>query len=99
MFVNVTLPARRERVDLSLRSADLQKEIKPIDTPRRALNARFAELMSQIRTADYPPDLARQKDQLIACSNINAVAPAAGCLARIQLPGWPAARPAANDRR
>ena len=81
----------RERSDLNQRSADLQKELKAIDTPRRALRAQFGVLMTRLRTATYAPALASQKARLIACSNLNGVSEAAGCLASLQSP---ARRPA-----
>jgi len=74
----------RERQDLNLRSATLQKEMKAIDAPRRILRIEFADVMTRLRTASYPGALASQKTQLVACANLNGVAESAACLVRAQ---------------
>ncbi len=74
----------RERQDLGVRSAALQKEMKAIDAPRRMLRIEFADLMTRLRTASYPGPLASQKTQLVSCANLNGVAESAACLVKTQ---------------
>jgi hypothetical protein len=70
----------RERIDLNLRVADLQKEWNGYDNQRKPLRAHFAELMTRLREASYPGELASWKKAMVTCSNVNGVSEAASCL-------------------
>ena len=72
----------RERVDLNLRVADLQKEWNGYEKERKALRAQFAALMTRLREASYRGETASWKTAMIACSNVNGVTEAATCLTR-----------------
>ena len=72
----------RERVDLNLRVADLQKEWAGYETERKTLRGHFAALMTQLREAKYAGELATWKDAMVACSNVNGVSEAATCLTK-----------------
>jgi hypothetical protein len=70
----------RERMDLNLRVADLQKEWAGYENERKPLRAHFATLMTRLRDASYPGAMASWKDAMVACSNVNGVGEAAACL-------------------
>lgn len=72
----------RERVDLNLRVADLQKEWAGYDNARKTLRSHFATLMTRLREASYQGETESWKDAMLACSNVNGVAEASACLTK-----------------
>lgn len=72
----------RERVDLNLAVAALQKEWNSHEAERRTMRAHFATLMTRIRDAAYPGTMASWKEAMVRCSNVNGVSDAATCLTR-----------------
>jgi hypothetical protein len=70
----------RERMDLNLRVADLQKEWRGYEAERKPLRAHFATLMARLRDASYAGAAASWRDAMVACSNVNGVSEAAACL-------------------
>ncbi len=72
----------RERVDLNLRVAALQKEWAGYDGELKPLRSHFAALMTRLRDASYPGEMASWRRPLVACSNVNGVEAAATCLTK-----------------
>jgi hypothetical protein len=72
----------RERVDLGLRVAALQKEWAGYESELKPLRLHFAALMTRLRDASYPGDMASWRRPLVACSNVNGVEAAATCLTK-----------------
>jgi hypothetical protein len=72
----------RERIDLNLRVAELQKEWAGYEAELKPLRAHFAVLMTRLRDASYPGEMASWRRAMIACSNVNGVEAAATCLTK-----------------
>jgi hypothetical protein len=70
----------RERVDLGLRVAALQKEWTGYESELKPLRSHFAVIMTRLRDASYPGEMASWKRSMVACSNVNGVEAAATCL-------------------
>lgn len=72
-----------ERVRLSSRSLQLQKEMTALATSRKTLQSQFDALMTRLRTSTFASSLAAQRGPIVKCSGLSPVSNAVGCLLKI----------------